>query len=291
MPTLNNFIPSEVMTVMVDEAMRTNLVAMAVCNTKYEGVIAQYGSSVKIPVIGDINVGNYSKNTDITIQTLDSSSGILNIDQQKYFAFNIDDIDAKQSIVDLASVAADRAGYTVANEIDKYLFQVTMSGCALQGSTYSLGTAASPISVSYDGVASGSIHVYQALGQLSKVLSQNHVPQVGRFAVIPSWMEMQLVQAGIISKSTADEGAYTNGKVGKVLGFDIYVSENLINASSNATEMYAGITDATSFAGQINSVEYDRIEKQFGSLVKGLAVFGAKCTRPKALAKLICSPA
>ena len=77
------------------------LVYKNVSNTDYEGDIAGGASSVKINEIGDVTIRDYSEDTDITIQQLTDAQKILNIDQKKYFAFNIDDVLKAQSSVTL----------------------------------------------------------------------------------------------------------------------------------------------------------------------------------------------
>ncbi len=78
--------------------MRKNLVFGAVCNRDYEGQIKQMGDTVKINMIGDITISNYSKDTDLASpQALTDAQSQLTITQAKYFNFEIDDVDAAQN--------------------------------------------------------------------------------------------------------------------------------------------------------------------------------------------------
>ena len=52
-----------------------------VVNRDYEGEIRDRGDSVKIGTIGEINIGNYSRNTDMAVQVLDDADQMLLIDQ------------------------------------------------------------------------------------------------------------------------------------------------------------------------------------------------------------------
>src|SRR6476469_1283061 len=74
-----------------------------VANRDYEGEILAAGNTVKIASIGDVTIGDYTKDTDITdpdILTDDEQS--LVIDQQKYFNFYVDSIDRAQQLRDEA---------------------------------------------------------------------------------------------------------------------------------------------------------------------------------------------
>jgi hypothetical protein len=68
----------------------------SVVNRDYEGEIANAGDTVHITSIGDPTIGTYTKDTDITVQVLTDADRALLIDQQKYFAFEVDDIDLRQ---------------------------------------------------------------------------------------------------------------------------------------------------------------------------------------------------
>ena len=93
---VTNFIPqvwSARLLAHLDKAhVLTNLV-----NRDYEGEIRQYGDTVKITQIGDITIKDYVTNTDIDDpQELTTEQQLLVIDQQKYYAFQIDDVDASR---------------------------------------------------------------------------------------------------------------------------------------------------------------------------------------------------
>ena len=61
-----------------------------VCNRDYEGEIREAGNTVKIGSIGDVTIGDYTKDTDITApETLTDSDQQLEIDQAKYFNFYV----------------------------------------------------------------------------------------------------------------------------------------------------------------------------------------------------------
>ena len=68
------------------------------CSTQYSGEISGIGSSVKINSINTPTIGDYTPNsTVITPEELKDESRILRITEGKYFAFYLDDVDAKQA--------------------------------------------------------------------------------------------------------------------------------------------------------------------------------------------------
>jgi len=293
MANLSALIPSDVLAAMVEEALRKSLVAGAAVNNKYEGTISQAGDSVSIPVIGDVTVNDYTKGTDITYESLDAASQLLKVDQQKYFAFDIEDIDERQSIVNIASLYSQRAAYNMRDAIDQWLLQTVMSnGAGVKGATYGLGTTVTPIQVSYDGTT--GLSVVEALGTIAKSLDYNHVPQEGRFAIIPPWFHALLVQAQILEQANgmAGDDAFANGRIGRAFGFNLYKSTNATEASyETGTEIFAGIDMATTYVGNLTNVEVVRRDKRMADGVRGLYVFGGKVTQVKGLAKAVFSAA
>ena len=74
-------------------ALRKEHKYMALVNRDYEGIIKQGGDSVAINQISDVAVSDYTDAAGVTFERLDTSSQSLLIDQQKYFAFDVSDIE------------------------------------------------------------------------------------------------------------------------------------------------------------------------------------------------------
>ena len=68
-----------------------------VINRDYEGELAGKGSTVKITSIGDITIGDYTKDTDIALpEALNDAQTTLVATESKYFNFAIDDVSRAQ---------------------------------------------------------------------------------------------------------------------------------------------------------------------------------------------------
>src|SRR4051812_37241322 len=109
---LDNFIPN-VWAGSILRALYTSLVYAQpqIINRDYEGEIAAAGDTVRINMIGDVTVSDYTKNTDIASpETLTDAQLSLKVDQAKYFNFQIDDIDAAQQKPKVMGEASLRAG-------------------------------------------------------------------------------------------------------------------------------------------------------------------------------------
>ena len=281
--SLANVIPSEIMTALFEDKLLKSLVAGNVVNTKYTGVISQFGDSVKIPTIGDISVSDHTKNSTISYATLDAAAQVLQINQAKNFAVAVDRVDEIQAIKALVPELVNRGTYELSQAADSWLIQSVMEASAgVKGGTGSraLGVAGTAVTVS----ASDCL---QYVGRIAQRLDEENVPTDSRFMVVPPWFHNYLVQAKVLETDgsvTADD-AFANGRVGRVMGFDVRVSMNLTNATaSTASRILAGHTMSTTFADQLLEVSVKDLETQFGTGVRGLYVYGAKVVQEKALA-------
>jgi len=243
-----------------------------VVNRDYEGEISGYGDTVKINELGEITVSNYSGT--VSYQELDDAQKILEIDQAKYFAFAVDDVDSAQSNIKVMDKAMARAGYSVRDTVDQFIAAFHSSA----GVTGSLGTTSVPISIN-------SSNIVEYIGLVAKGLDEANVPSEGRWLVAPPWFHHKLVLAGI-AKATDNDQIIQNGRIAKFGGFDIRMSNNVVTDSSTYSKIMAGTNEAISYAGQIAKVEALRRESSFSDAVKGLYVYGAKVVQPDALACL-----
>lgn len=263
-------------------------VATNLVNRNYEGEISNHGDTVHINTIGAITVKSYTKNTDIDApETLTTTDQTLVIDQAKYFNFQVDDVDKVQAAGELVDTAMGRAAYALADVSDAYLLGVIAAGAAA-GNT--IGSAAAPIALT------GS-NVYENIVKLKTKLDKANVPNTGRTIVVPPDVHSLLLLDDRFAKSTATAGqeALINGLVGRIAGFDVYMSNNVKTGTGTDTgktpyfEITAQITDATTYAEQIIKTEAYRMESRFADAVKGLHVYGAKVKDGTKIAKILAS--
>jgi hypothetical protein len=250
-------------------------------NRDYQGEITGKGNIVKINEIGDVTVNDYSENTDITIQTLTGAQKELVIDQQKYFAFNVDDVLAAQANVNVMAGAMQKAAFAIGNTIDAFIAsKYSEAGVVTSG----MGTAAASLSL-YAVHLTAASSLLGLMSNMNRYANEANMPNQGRYFIIPPWLASYITFAGMIdnwSKGGAKFGdpvGKGTGYIGSLMGWDLYSSNN-VSVSSTQYRCIFGTPDAISFAGQVTKMESGRVEKQFGDFVKGLYVYGAKVVRP-----------
>lgn len=246
------------------------------CNRDYEGDIRNYGDTVKINQIGNVEVKDYTKGTPITVDEIDGTPTELHIDQQKYFAFHVDDVDAAQANVNLVDGAMARASYALRDVIDQYIASFHKSAGV------KIGSSTTPISITTADAAYGN------LVDLKGALDDANVPSEGRWVVVPSWFYgLMLKDNRFVAAGTAKTDAVLgNGYIGSTAGFNIYQSNNVPSTSGAKYKILAGNNTGISFAQQLIKTEALRESSSFSDLVRGLCVYGAQVVQPKALACL-----
>lgn len=267
---VTSFIP-EIWAARLLEHLDKAHVYAALMNRDYEGEIRNAGDTVHINTIGDITVGDYT-GADITYDALATTSQDLDIDQAKYFAFKVDDVEKAQALPGLIEAATQRAAYAINDAADAFLAGVLAAG----------GTA-----VSQTAVALTPANIYASLIDMKIALDQANVPTEGRWVVVdPTAHGLLLQDERFVSFGTdITNERLVNGKVGRAVGMDIYVSNN-VPVTSGKYSLIAGVPMACTYAEQIIETEALRSEKSFKDLVRGLHVYGAKVTRPTAIAVL-----
>jgi len=249
-----------------------------VADRRYEGDIRNAGDTVRITTISRPTVANYVANTtSITPENLTDAQRTLVIDQAKYFAFEIDDVDARQAAGDVMAAGMDEASYALRDVADQYVASL-YTGVQ---SANNLGT----VSVTSADLA------YTQIRSLKLKLDEANVPQEGRWMIVPPWYHSLLLDNNKFLDASASGSTepLTNGRVGRALGFDIRVSNNAPNPTGDDWVVLAGVPGAITYAEQINKTEAYRPESAFSDAVKGLHLYGAKLVRPDSIAVLIAS--
>lgn len=276
-----NFVP-EFWSAAVMQPFQENLIFAqpTVANTDFQGTLAQMGDTVHVGTIGRPTVRTYDKTTDLITEDVDVTTSDLVVDQGAYFNFRVNDVDALQAAGPLRDPAMAEAAIGLRDAVDTYAGSTIAAGVKAGNK---LGATA--VVDGTDKPGTGQVSAWTVLLKLRQKLNDNSVPTEGRYVVIDSDFEAALLHDERfvrVDASGTSEGL-RNGIVGRVLGFDVLVSNNVPKASGKSV-IIAGVPAAYSMVTQINKVEAAREEKRFADIVKGLMIYGSKVFRPEGLA-------
>ncbi|WP_327376205.1 phage capsid protein [Streptomyces sp. NBC_01216] len=285
--SVRNFVP-EIWSSRLMVAARKELIyaSPTVVNRDYEGEIGEAGDTVRITSVSRPAIGTYTPgSTVITPESLTTGQRTLVVDQSKYWAFSIDDVDKRQAKSNLIPQAMSEAAYALADTMDQYV-----AGLYTQiASGNFLNVVGSPI----DTYTTATDAYDEVLVPLRTKLTKANVPKMGRYVIVPPefYASLLLDDRFISADKAATDTGLRNGFVGRAAGFDIYESNNCPVPTGDTTVIQAGVKSAVTFAEQINKTEAYRPENSFEDAVKGLALYGAKVLRPDHLAAAFINPA
>jgi N4-gp56 family major capsid protein len=260
-------------------ALRKQLVYSAFINRDYEGEIKEAGDTVRITSVGRPTISNYVPNvTVINPEQVTDSQRTLVVDQSKFFAVAIDDVDARQAKGGVLQQTIDEAAFGFADVVDQYIAQFYTSIQA-QNQLGAISVSAATPSQAYDNV----------LVPLKVALDKANVSTAGRSTAITPDLHGVLLRDPRfvkVNESGTSEGL-RNGIVGRAAGFDLVLTNNAPNPTGNQFATIAGNNRAITFAEQINKTEAYRPQSSFSDAVKGLILFGGKNVRPDSLASAL----
>lgn len=262
-----NFIPT-IWSTKILRTLEDNLIAKKICSREHEGEIKKAGDTVKFGGLSDPTISTYAGS--VSYEDLKDAGVTMIIDQQKYFAFKVDDVDKAQMNIDAKDSQASRAGYMLREVADTFIMSKYTD--ANQSVSATITTA----------------NVLSKVGEVSQKLAEKNVAENDRFIIIPPWMQLKLELAGV--KWQINNGVNGTGGMSwaKVMNLDVFVTNQVVNLGSADTpqsQCLAGAYNSIVYADQILETEMIRLESQFANAVRGLHVYGGKTIRPDLLVK------
>lgn len=281
--SIENFIP-EVWAAAIEVPYTKNLVYTqpAIANRKYEGQVSQQGDTVHVTTISAPTVKQYLKGQDIEVEELDDDGDTITVDQAKYWAIGVNDLDKVQAAGDFEGPATNLAGENMKNEVD------TFAAGLFTALTPAITGTQKVVDGKPEQAGPGQTYAYHLLVKLREALDKESVPTSGRYVVVsPEFVSALLMDPRYTDLSASGSSeALLNGQVGRATGFNVLVSNNVPKSGTGGKDhlIVAGIPDALSFISQFTKTEAMRDPKQFRDIIRGLNIYGGKVMRPEAVA-------
>lgn len=246
---------------------------------------------MRIRTTPSITIRDYTKGQTLTVENPNPTVIDLTINKGKYWNFTADDVDKFQSDLAFIEDWTRDASEQLKISIDRDVLGVVYSqvAAANQGATagllsggYNMGVAGTPVAID-------KTNVVDFITDMMGVLDEQNVPDDDRWVVIPSWMKNLLSKSDLKNASITgdDESVMRNGRMnGEIAGAAVYKS-NLtasgIDGAYKVSNIIAGHRSGLTFASQLLQNESLRAESTFGTLFRGLQVYGYNAVKPEAL--------
>ncbi len=262
------------------EEIKNLLVYGKIAYKKHSGEIKEKGDRIKLKGYGGVDINDYNPGNaawdaanpnGITYQDVQAAAMFLDVDHAKDYGIKLHDITELQSDPAARVHYAKEAAYGLVREVDLFL-----AGLYTQSA---LGTYV----LKHSGMTTALITSY--IGELWDSLSGVNIEK--KWLTIPPWVALKLLLAGVIHADDL-KGELKNGFIGKVLQFDMYMSNNTpaltpVTAGYKRNIIAAGSYQAIAFVDQMTEAESLRSQGYFADLVRGLHVWGGRVVKPKEL--------
>jgi len=254
----------------------------SIANTNWEGEIKKQGDKVVIRDTPSTTTFAYSKGQNIEYEDLEPGSTNLLIDKGRGWAFKLDDVDIKQIDYDAMNDWATDASKQLKLAVDSGILADVYDDVSAYNYGLTAGKTSNSFNLGVNGtpVALTRENVIDTIAAAGTVLDESATPEGDRWFVIPPWMCYLLTLSDLKDASmTGRESTLPNGRLGNLLGFTLYKSNQLDTTTDGANTVYNmifGHRSALTFAAQMTKAETLTLESTFAKAMRGLMVYGYK---------------
>lgn len=264
-----------------------------IANTDYEGEISKMGDKVIIRTVPTITIRDYKKGGTLQVERPESANVELNITEAKYFNFVVDSIDKYQTDLNLMDLWAADAGEQMKIAVDTDILADVYADAASanKGATAGRKSASFDLGVTGTPVVLTAANILDVITRCSTVADEQNWPESGRWMVIPAWFRYLLVNSDLKNASVMgdDSSVMRNGRIGMIDRWMIYVSNNIAGVTDGAFTCYHvtfGHKSGLTFASQMTEMDSLKAESTFGTLVRGLNVYGYEVIKTESIGDL-----
>ena len=241
-----------------------------IVNRKYQGDIKRKGDTVKFYTYGNLAVKDYNPaGGDFTgLEWEDPKGNLLElkVDQQKYIAFQVDDIEKVQSNVDLVNGFTKRMAIAFAQTKDLFIHDLAVTGA---------GQTLEATTLTKDNVWEKVCTMYAKLAAKNAIVDGVDYAGKRPALVLTPKAEGILKQAPQYFANAFGNEVLRKVQIGIIGGFDVFVDTNI-----TGTENVALTSAAIMIAEQITKTDMVKAENSFHHKVKSLHVYGGVVGNP-----------
>ena len=195
---------------------------------------------------------------------IDTTKTSLFFDQQRYFAYQIEDVDKVQLAGDVMMPMAREIAEAIKEDIDAAVLAEAKAAAKIDLETVELQPA----------------DVYDLLVDIGTAMDEANIPASDRVVVCrPEFVNMLAKDVRIIDNAEVLDNGIVQGV--KVNGMQVIKTTHCPKG-----EVIALHKSAIGYGKQIDKMEAMRLEGRFSDAIRGLVVYGVKALRPEAIAKV-----
>ncbi len=253
----------------IETARKDNAVAAQNSYLGYTDEMKNKGDTIKVITLGQIDLLDYNGG-NISFDNIDDASVNVRLTEQKYFAKKIDKADKIKSDVDYETALLNEAGRSIASDTDKFIYKSIYNGLKKSQSNI------------IDATDATSKNIFDYILRAQTLLNMADAPTDKRVLEVSPLM-FEKIQKMLITTDTNNSELLRKGFCGKLLDFDVYMTNNIYN-DGECDYCIARTSTAYAFALTLKEIERVKPSHLFADAMKGLVVYGGEIIRPKEIA-------
>ena len=234
-------------------ALRKNAIMSRVVNRDYDNLVALKGAAINVPIPSGITATNVTPGlTTVSNNAINPTAAVVTLDFWKSADFYLTDKEMQECMAGTVPMQASEAISALGNAISTYIIgkSVGIFGQAGTGGTTPFATTVA------------------VLGEARMKLNRQKAPLDNRVAVFDPMAEanLLLVSPVLLAQERGDSQAVINGAIGRKLGFDVYMDQN-ITTFTPGTGWAAGFI-ASTVGGAIGDTTLNLINATASGTIK-----------------------
>lgn len=228
-----------------EDIIEKSLIGMKLGNTRLESDLS-WGKKVKraILILSDTKVRDVVRYVDRTMGTIGDKDEYIEIDKQKAVDFKFDAWDKLQNgPLKAGEVAGKQCALKLRRYIDADIFYEVVNAFATFSASDVGGTAG-------EGITLTTTNLAQVIADLQAKLLSHDIEQAGDLAIVVDPYVASIINQTIIGKDIQlTDLTLKNGYAGPLLGFKLYISNNLTFTGKLAFATNPTANDTVTVAG------------------------------------------
>ncbi len=253
----------------IETARKGNAVAAENSYLGYTDEMKNKGDTIKVITLGQVDLMDYNGG-NINFDNIDDASVNVRLTEQKYFAKKIDRADKVKTDVDYETALLEEAGRSIAVDTDKFIYKSIYNGLRKSSSNI------------IDASDATSKNIFDYILNAQTLLNMADAPTDKRVLEVSPLM-FEKIQKMLVTTDTNNSDILRKGFCGKLLDFDVYMTNNIYN-DGEYDYCIARTSTAYAFALTLKEIERVKPSHLFADAMKGLVVYGGEIIRPKEIA-------
>lgn len=253
------------------ETLKARESALVLANLvkRYDRDVATKGQTVEIPNLSNLTAHAKAANTAVVLNSPTEGKTTITLDQHWEASVLIEDFAEVQSAYDAASEYRQKTGYAIAEKMDNFVASDMTTNF-----TQTVGTYGSAIS-------------YSTVLDAKQKLDEAKAPMTERYFVVTPKGHRDLLNIDEFVRydamgAASQPSGYSTGRVGMVLGSDVFMSQNLVVTAGTPTQNNCLYFQREAYALAVQEqpkTEMQRKTEYLGDLIVTSAIWGGKVLR------------